>query len=95
MANWNFSHGVKENTPDIEPLNCPFCGSESICIDSSGYVFDHEKLFDAYAWCHECGARGAMAQSSLDFDSYYKYSIDNASERAMVNYAITVWNRRI
>lgn len=34
---WHADQEKPELRPDEKPLNCPFCGSDSICTDSSHY----------------------------------------------------------
>jgi len=47
-----------DNTPELKP--CPFCGSETICMDE----VDRHLPFNAY--CFDCSADGPMASTKKE-----------------------------
>lgn len=90
MANWNHYDGLQEYTPDLEFLDCPFCGSDYISAKSQ--FFDEDKFYNARVFCNLCGAHSGWALSNSSFDPDVKLNFE--SEKDVVNYAIFLWNMR-
>ncbi|KQF70010.1 hypothetical protein BFR69_04595 [Acinetobacter pittii] len=93
---WHADQEKPELRPDEKPLNCPFCGSDSICTDSSHYGKPDEDgsiAWDAFTWCHDCGSKGPSAWAMIAWDENFHYDTVY-EERSVVNYAIRQWNTR-
>lgn len=97
MATWHHNQEDKNLIPDEVPLNCPFCGENSTCTDTEQYgevATDGTITWDAYTWCHDCGARGPSVWSYVAWDGSSFY-LDTDDELEVVNYAIRLWNKRV
>lgn len=93
-------HKTQENNmcPDVEAAPCPWCGVNSVVVDS--VKFDHENLsiWTAQASCHECGAQspdtGFPKWSDHPLHEDYLY-LNDENEREVVNFAVMIWNQRV
>ena len=88
----------KNMRPDIAFNSCPWCGSDSICVDTTKFEHEHLNTWTAQAWCHECGAKSPDSDFDAEHDSHLyhqKQYLDIEVERDVVNQAVRVWSHRI
>lgn len=88
----------KNMRPDIAFNSCPWCGSDSICVDTTKFEHEHLNTWTAQAWCHGCGAKSPDSDFDAEHDSHLyhqKQYLDIEVERDVVNQAVRVWNHRI
>lgn len=83
--------------PDVKPSPCPWCGSDSIVVDTVKHEYEHLNTYEAQAMCHECGAKSPDSDFDADHNSnlyHQKQDLDIEVERDVVNQAVRVWNHR-
>lgn len=97
----NIWHVDQDNNmrPDVKFDPCPWCGSDSISVDSKSITLkDYGEVWSAEASCHECGSSGPSTSIAswpdhpLHEEQLY---IDDNNEREVVNFAVKVWNCRV
>ena len=87
----------KNMRPDVVFKPCPWCGSDSICVDTTKFEHEHLNTWIAQACCHECGAKSPDSDhaSRLDHPLHNEHLyVDSEIERDVVNQAVRVWNHR-
>ncbi|MEN3969933.1 hypothetical protein [Acinetobacter sp. BWR-L5] len=92
-------HADQENNmrPDVKPLACPWCGHDSVVVDSTLFKGEHINLWSAQASCHECGAQSSDPEIAKwpDHTLCNQYDdVDWEDEREAVNFAVKIWNTR-
>ena len=99
MGDGNRWHSDQENNmcPDVKADQCPWCGSDSIVVDTTKFESEHLNTWEAQASCHECGSKSpdtsfAGWEDHPLFDSYL--DTDSEVEREAVNLAVKIWNYR-
>ncbi|BBL21138.1 hypothetical protein F939_02289 [Acinetobacter radioresistens DSM 6976 = NBRC 102413 = CIP 103788] len=93
-------HATQDNNmrPDVAFKPCPWCGSNSICVDTTKEEGEHLSTWSAQASCHECGSMSpdtdfaGWRRSHPLFDEWV--CLDWEIERDVVNLAVKVWNSR-
>lgn len=74
-----------------EDSTCPFCGSVAVsCRVKWGASNDYNKKRVAYAYCHECNARGPLISSEHVYDVRNERP-DALMENALAKGAMLAW----
>ena len=96
----NIWHVDQENNmrPDVKFDPCPWCGSNSISVESSSITLEeYGEVWSAKASCHECGS-GAPSMHIASWPDHplheEKLYVDDNDEREVVNLAVKIWNCR-
>ncbi|ENV46202.1 hypothetical protein P255_02965 [Acinetobacter brisouii CIP 110357] len=83
--------------PDIKSAPCPWCGLNSVVVDTILLKGEHLNTWTAQASCHECGTKAP----DTDFAAWDDHQLcedylltDWENEREVVNLAVKIWNKR-